>query len=383
MASNGATKLLKLRQLMAQVKIGGLEKQGIQALIVKSEDAHLSEYIMDHDKRREYISGFRGSYGTAIITEEKAALWTDGRYYAQAEAELDPPDAWTLMKDGTIGTPSQDEWLISILPPKSTIAADPNLISYSAWAQLQISLTAAGHCLFPLQDNLIDKLWADEQPAPTSNPIVPQLLKYTGKKSCEKIDKCRDEMKKNHAGVLVITALDEIAYILNLRGSDIPYNPVFFAYVIITPIEVHLFVDKNRLTDEAQKQLKEENVDVIYHPYNDVKLILKELTFKTFLEQNCATDKIWIHSDANYALHQECGDVQRYAHVTPVRLMVIVKNDVEIKNMKSAHLRDSAALVQYFSWLEERVKSNVEPQITEITAADQLEKFRRLIVVLF
>ncbi|XP_044003910.1 xaa-Pro aminopeptidase ApepP isoform X2 [Aphidius gifuensis] len=377
MEKNKVTKLSKLRELMAKVEFEGMQRKGVQAFIVKSEDAHLSEYIMDRDKRREYISGFRGSYGTAIITENKAALWTDGRYYAQASSELYPPEDWILMKDGTIGTPSQDEWLKSVLPLKSTIAVDPTLISYSNWAQLQLSLTEAGHFLYPIKQNLIDELWGDEQPPSTLNPVLPQPFIYTGKKAGEKIAKCRKEMIKSQTDILVITALDEIAYLLNLRGSDIPYNPVFFAYVIITITEVHFFIDESRLTAEAKQQLCNEHVNVTYHPYSHVTTVLKELSFSVIRGQTDTADKIWIHNDANYALHQACGDVRRHFQVTPVRLMVIVKNDVEIENMKKAHLRDSVALVKYFSWLEDKIVTKSVPSITEVTGADQLEKFRR------
>ncbi|XP_034945370.1 xaa-Pro aminopeptidase ApepP [Chelonus insularis] len=377
MARTGAMKLARLRELMAAVQVG--KEKGIQALIVGSEDAHLSEYITDRDKRRHYISGFQGSLGTAIITAEHALLWTDGRYYAQAEAEFDPPDAWTLMKEGTIGTPTQEEWLISNLPPKSTVGADPNLMSYAVWIPLQNALNAAGHYLMPLYENLIDKLWGDEQPPEVLNPIVPQLIKYTGKTAGEKLTQCRKAMRKNRAGALVITTLDEVAYLLNLRGSDIPYNPVFFAYVVITLTEFHIFVNKSRLTAEAEQQLIDEGVDAIYHPYEDVRSFLKQLTLSNLFNSGNEKEieRIWIHSNTSYALHTECNDIQRHISITPVRLMQVIKNDVEIENMKKAHTRDSAALVKYFAWLEDKVKSKCNPPITEISGADQLEKFRR------
>ncbi|XP_008548321.1 xaa-Pro aminopeptidase ApepP [Microplitis demolitor] len=379
MARTGATKLSKLRELMAAVEFEGAVKKGIQALIVGSEDAHLSEYITDRDKRRQFISGFQGSLGTAIITDKDAMMWTDGRYYAQAQAEFDPPDAWTLMKEGTIGTPTQDEWLVSNLPPNSTVGADPNLMSYAVWIPLHNSLSAAGHNLLPLEENLIDKLWGDEQPPVISNPIVPQLITFTGKTAGEKITQCREAMKKNRASVLVITTLDEVAYLLNLRGSDIPYNPVFFAYVIITLTDIHIFVDKTRLTAEAEKQLNDEGVEAIYHPYEDVRSYLKQLALSNlFITGNGSeNERIWINSNANYALHTECGDVQRHIAITPVRLMQVIKNQVEIDNMKAAHIRDSAALVKYFAWLEDKVKSKCDPPITEITGADKLEQIRR------
>lgn len=371
-------KLAKLRELMANIPVGGIAEKGLQALIVGSEDAHLSEYIMEHDMRRHYISGFQGSAGTVIITPEQALLWTDGRYYSQAEAEFDPPEAWTLMKEGTIGTPTQEEWLISSLPPKSTIGADPNLMSNAVWAPLQNALNIAGHCLFPLQTNLIDQVWADKQPAQTCNVVVPQLIEYTGKTAGEKIAACREAMKKNHSGLLVVSTLDEVAYLLNLRGSDIPYNPVFFAYALITSAEVHIFINKDRLTAEAEQQLQDEGVEAIYHPYRDVRSFLKQLAVSDMFTtgNGSETEKIWIPSNTNYALHKECGDVQRHIAITPVRLMQIVKNPVEIEKMKEAHVRDAAALVKYFAWLEDKVKGKSE-LVTEITGADQLEKFRK------
>ncbi|XP_063992316.1 xaa-Pro aminopeptidase ApepP [Diachasmimorpha longicaudata] len=371
MSRSGALKLSKLRELMTQVPTRD-NGRGIQALLVASEDAHLSEYITDHDKRREFISGFKGSLGTAVITQKEAALWTDGRYYSQAETELDPPDAWILMKRGTAGTPNEEDWLISQLPENSTVGADPNLVAYSTWLHLEMMLGEAGHSLIPLKENLIDRLWGDDQPALTLNPIVPQPLKFTGQKSCEKIAKCRAQMVEQRVRALVITNLDEIAYLLNLRGSDIPYNPVFFAYVILTQSDVHFFVDKSRLTPEAEAHLIDEEVQVVYHPYDDVKIFLQKITSETAMKD----DKIWIHHNANYALHYFCEAVKKHVSITPTKVMQIVKNEVEIESMKRAHLRDAAALVKYFAWLEDRVKSKAEPPETEISGASQLEKFR-------
>ncbi|KAK0182948.1 hypothetical protein PV327_001028 [Microctonus hyperodae] len=379
MRHSGITKLAKLRKLMSSVQVNNGTVEGIQAVIVGSEDAHHSEYIMDHDKRRHYISGFQGSYGTAIITATEALLWTDGRYYAQATAEFDPPEDWTLMKEGTLGTLTKEEWLISALPPKSSVGVDPNLISNSLWESLHNALSTAGHRLIPLRENLIDKIWGDDQPAITSNDIVPQLIKYTGKTAGEKVAQCRAAMEKNHASILVISFLDEVAYLLNLRGSDIPYNPIFFAYVIITLTEVHMFVNESKLSHEAKQQLVNEGVEVIYHPYENVRIFLKQLIQSNLsaTENTRESGKIWITNDANYALHMECGDLQRFIAITPIRKMQIVKNSVEIERMKEAHIRDAVALVKYFAWLEDKVKSKHDPPITEITGADQLEKFRR------
>lgn len=368
---NGLWKLTQLRALMKNVQPSANKEKGIQALIVNGEDAHQSEYSTERDQRRCFISGFRGSYGTVVVMHDAALLWTDGRYYTQAMAELDPPEAWTLMREGLLDTPTIPVWLAANLPPKSVVGADANLISYTEWARLHTSLTAAGHCLIPLSENLVDKVWADEQPAPTANTILPQSLKYSGLSVGSKVNFCRQVMRENNATVLVITALDEIAYLLNWRGSDIPFNPVFFAYVILTSKDVHIFVDRSRLGEEALEQLKKEGVDPIFHAYENVHVYMKELV------NSCTDrDKIWISNKSSYALHMDCGEIKKHTEITPISVMKSIKNSVEIEGMKAAHVRDSVALVKYFAWLEDKIK-NTKESITEISGATQLERFRQ------
>ncbi|XP_076295222.1 xaa-Pro aminopeptidase ApepP [Lasioglossum baleicum] len=366
---NGAMKLSKLRELMEAVPIGGIKGKGIQALIINTSDAHQSEYLRERDKRVQFISGFTGSFGVSIITPDKALLWTDGRYYLQALAEFDPPEMWTLMREGLLDTPTRAAWLVSNLPPKSTVGADSNLMSYTEWAVLRTSLTAAGHCLMPLEENLIDKVWGNEQPDVKGNTVLPQPLQFSGCTVAEKVRLCREEMNKNKAKVLVITALDEVAYILNFRGSDIPYNPVFFAYVILTLNDLHLFIDKSKVSEEAQQQLTDEGVNVVYHPYDDVYAFLKETAV-------ASNEKIWISSGSSYAIHAACGEIKLHSAITPINIMKAIKNDVELQGMKVAHIRDAVALVKYFAWLEDQVK-NKKATITEISGATQLEEFRK------
>ncbi|XP_076241429.1 xaa-Pro aminopeptidase ApepP [Calliopsis andreniformis] len=368
---NGAIRLAKLRGLMEAVQVAGIKGKGIQALIVSSDDPHQSEYLREHDKRICFISGFNGTYGTAIITPSKALLWTDGRYYVQALAEFDPPEAWTLMKEGLLDTPTRVAWLVSNLPPKSTVGADANLMSYTEWAVLHTNLTAAGHCLMPLEENLIDKVWGNEQPVPTNNIVLPQQLQFSGRIAGEKVKSCRDEMKKNNAKALVITALDEVAYILNFRGSDIPYNPVFFAYVILTSDDLHLFIEKSRVSEKAQEQLINEGVNAIYHPYEDIHVFLKQIA------NSCTNgEKIWISNSSSYALHTDCGEAKKHAAITPINIMKAIKNNVEMQGMKAAHIRDAVALVKYFAWLEDQIK-NQRGTVTEVSGATKLETFRQ------
>lgn len=368
---NGLWKLTQLRALMRNVQAGGIREKGIQALIVNGEDAHQSEYSTERDQRRRFVSGFRGSYGTVVVMPDAALLWTDGRYYQQAMSELDPPEAWTLMREGLLDTPTIAVWLASNLPPKSVVGADANLISYTEWARLHTSLTAAGHCLIPLPENLVDKVWADEQPAPTANAVLPQSLRYSGQSAEDKVRLCRDAMRENDATVLVVTALDAIAYLLNWRGSDIPFNPVFFAYVILTLKDVHLFIDRSRLSKEALEQLMNEGVYPIIHTYEDIHFFMKELV-SSCLDQ----DKIWISNKSSYALHADCGDIKKHTDITPISVMKSIKNPIEIEGMRASHVRDSAALVKYFAWLEDKIK-NTNERITEISGATRLEKFRQ------
>ncbi|XP_012259906.2 xaa-Pro aminopeptidase ApepP [Athalia rosae] len=370
---NGAAKLSRLRDLMKTVVVGTTGK-GVDAYIVGSEDAHQSEYLAEKDQRRAFISGFAGSAGTAIITSDKALLWTDGRYFAQALKELDPPEAWTLMKEGVTGTPTQASWLASNLSPKSVVAADPNLMSNSAWAPIYASLIAAGHNFVPLEKNLVDLVWGKDRPGSPSHKIVAQPLKYTGKTAGEKIELCREAMRTEGVSTLVVTALDEVAYLLNLRGSDIAYNPVFFAYVVVTMEEVHFFVEQSNLTDEARQQLKDEGVDPNYHPYEEVDVYLKE-------RSSTSEGKTWISDSSSYALHVSCGagevNCKRHTNITPICVMKAIKNPVEIEGMKKAHLKDAVALVKYLAWLDDKVKSrNGEPPVTELSGSAQLEKFR-------
>ncbi|XP_033219063.1 xaa-Pro aminopeptidase ApepP [Belonocnema kinseyi] len=369
----GVSKLAKLRELMKALPANGFEKKGMQAFILYYGDAHQSEYLRNRDKRLHFISGFKGSRGIAVITHDRALLWTDGRYFLQALNEFDPPEEWTLMKEGVLGTPSQAEWLISNLPLNSTVAVDTDVISYTDFVSMSTSLANKGHILSPLEENLVEKVWGDERPPQTSNPIVPLPLTYTGKKAKDKVEQCRKSMNENGVTYLLISALDDVAYLLNLRGSDIPFNPVFFAYVVVGIEEVHIFVDKSSLVAEAEQQLKNEGLDPIYHPYENILKFLRETASMGF-----SYGRVWISAGSSYALHAACGEGHVHIAFSPVSLMKMVKNEIEIEGLKAAHIRDGVALVKYFSWLEEQVtnKSN-KLAVTEISGADQLSKYRQ------
>lgn len=229
MALRDKTNVLKmLRALLQTVRPG----EPFHALIVPTADAHNSEYIAPCDARREYLTGFTGSSGTAVVTLQEAALWTDGRYFLQADQQLDKQH-WKLMKQFTPGTPTIGEWLNKVLQSGSRVAVDPYTFTYEAFTKLESELAANGNVLVGSQTNLVDQVWSD-RPAPPSQPVVPLDISFTGKSWKDKCNDIRLEMLEKGAATLVLSALDDIAWLYNLRGSDIHFNPVFFSYAVLT-----------------------------------------------------------------------------------------------------------------------------------------------------
>ena len=366
---SGEEKLRMIRELMKNVDINGIK--GIHAYIIPTDDAHQSEYIRKSDKRREYISGFTGSAGTVVVTENQALLWTDGRYFTQANLELTPPNAWTLMKSGEPGVPTMKQWLSKNLPENAIIGADPDLLSFSVWTELEEFLSESGKKIVAIDDNLVDLVWGQEKPIETLNKIVPHEIQYTGRTAGDKIKTVYEEMDKKKVDFLIITKLDEIAYLLNWRGTDIPYNPVFFSYLVVDGKEINIFVDSDRVTEEALTQLKNEGVDAKFYPYNNVKISVRRRCF-----ESTSTDKIWISYSSSYSMHAGCLRKNLYNGLTPGTLMKLVKNPTEVNGMRIAYIRDSVALVKYFAWLENALKDQ-RNYITESSSTKVLENFRK------
>ncbi|XP_031144945.1 xaa-Pro aminopeptidase 1 isoform X1 [Sander lucioperca] len=361
-----------LRQLRQAMKNCKYFSEPIQAYIVPSGDAHQSEYIAPCDCRREFICGFNGSAGTAIVTEQHAALWTDGRYFLQASQQMD--NNWTLMKMGLKETPSQEDWLISILPENSKVGVDPWIIAADQWKNMSKALTSAGHSLVAVQDNLIDVVWMDRPERP-STQLRTLGLEYTGMSWQDKITALRTKMTERKVTWFVATALDEIAWLFNLRGADIEYNPVFFAYAIVGMNTIRLFVDLKRLSDPALRdhlQLdspSKPELSIHTYPYESVY---------TELQAICAAhspkDKVWICDKASCALTQVIPKAHRTPiPYTPLCLAKAVKNESEIQGMKMAHIKDAVALCELFAWLEKEIPKGT---VTEMSAADKAEELR-------
>uniref|UniRef100_A0A8C5HEI7 Xaa-Pro aminopeptidase 1 n=1 Tax=Gouania willdenowi TaxID=441366 RepID=A0A8C5HEI7_GOUWI len=367
--SGSITISMQLRHAMRNCKYFS---EPIQAYIVPSGDAHQSEYIAPCDCRREFISGFNGSAGTAIITEQHAVMWTDGRYFLQASQQMD--NNWTLMKMGLKETPSQEDWLISVLPENSRVGVDPWIIAADQWKTMSKALSSAGHSLVALQDNLIDVVWIDRPERP-SKQLRTLGLEYTGISWHDKITALRAKMTERKITWFVATALDEIAWLFNLRGADIEYNPVFFAYSIVGMNSIRLFVDLKRLQIPAVKEHLQ--LDSPSKPELNIQTFPYESVY-TELQAVCAAlspkDKVWICDKASCALTQVIPKSNRSPiPYTPLCLAKAVKNETEIQGMKVAHIKDAVALCELFAWLEKEIPKST---VTEISCAEKAEEFR-------
>uniref|UniRef100_T1IM68 Aminopeptidase P N-terminal domain-containing protein n=1 Tax=Strigamia maritima TaxID=126957 RepID=T1IM68_STRMM len=365
MAPKNTGNLLKnLRLLM---KNTNYVTETLQAYIIPSNDNHQSEYVAACDKRRAFISGFTGSMGTAVVTEQEAALWTDGRYFLQAVDELD--NNWLLMKEGIAHPISQAAWLNKVLPLGSRVGVDPFLMAADIWTPLSNQLEAQGHSLVPVHTNLIDLVW-DDRPSPPSNPIVIHPVSYTGKPWQDKVRNVQAKMIEKGATICIMTALDNIAWLLNLRGSDIDYNPVFFSYIVLTQHSVHFLVDETKLSNTVLNHLKPENLSAItvhIHPYTSFKDFINTIIAET-------SGKVWVNKNSSYGIHDLIPENRRLIEPSPVAPMKAIKNAVEIAGMQKAHIKDAVALCEYYAWLEAEVpKGNV----TEILGAQQLLRYRK------
>uniref|UniRef100_A0A8C9A233 Xaa-Pro aminopeptidase 1 n=1 Tax=Prolemur simus TaxID=1328070 RepID=A0A8C9A233_PROSS len=362
-----------LRQLRQAMRNSEYVTEPIQAYIIPSGDAHQSEYIAPCDCRRAFVSGFDGSAGTAIITEEHAAMWTDGRYFLQAAKQMD--SNWTLMKMGLKDTPTQEDWLVSVLPEGSRVGVDPMIIPTDYWKKMAKVLRSAGHHLIPVKENLVDKIWTDRPERPCK-PLLTLGLDYAGISWKDKVADLRLKMAERNVMWFVVTALDEIAWLFNLRGSDVEHNPVFFSYAIIGLETIMLFIDGDRIDTPSVKEhlLLDLGLEAEYRiqvlPY---KSILSEL--KTLCADVSPREKVWVSDKASYAVSEAIPKDHRCCMpYTPICIAKAVKNSAELEGMRRAHIKDAVALCELFNWLEKEVPKG---GVTEISAADKAEEFRR------
>lgn len=373
-----------------------MKDHNLAVYIVPSEDQHQSEYVSAFDQKRSFISGFGGSAGVAVVTrdllcmndvpEGSAALSTDGRYFNQATNELD--FNWILLKQGAKDQPTWEEWAVEQAiqlsldsGSKANVGVDPRLISYKLYQKISgiVEKALEKHLnkkiqieLVAVTENLIGSIWEKFEPLPPRASLSRIKIldtKFTGEQVADKLNRVKQQTFKENVGGLVVTALDEIAWLLNLRGQDIEYNPVFFSFLVITKSNgTTLFIQKSRLTADILALLEANNIQV--EPYESFYSRLSSIS-KDF---SIANQLFLIPSNANWEVlrNLKCSFTQG---LSPIEDLKSVKNATELLGAKIAHLKDGRALVRFFAWLEEQVVDRQE-LIDECAADDKLTEFR-------
>ena len=347
-------RLSALRKLMVKYKL--------DAYIIPSTDPHQSEYVPALWQRRAWISGFDGSAGDVVVLKDQAGLWTDSRYFLQAEEQLKDTGI-DLYKIGVPGVPSMLEFLKTTLKSGQTVGIDPKLHAHGEVTKMQADLKSRGISLKPVEDNLVDEIWED-RPGLPEEPLFVWEAKFAGESVESKLNRIRAKMKEENVFAHVLTMLDTIAWTFNLRSKDVDYNPVFISYAIITQEKALLFVNKKKVNRKAKKHLKGL---AKFYDYDEFRKYL----LKTAKRKN----KIWLDKDT--VSHWIVNLIQKKCTVffkeSPVVLFKAIKNETELQGFKNCHIRDGAAMVKFLHWLEKTVP---EGGVTEISAAEKLESFR-------
>ena len=352
-----------------------MKREHLAAFIFPSTDPHQSEYVAGHWKGREYISGFNGSAGTAVVTMTSAALWTDSRYFLAAEEQLKGTE-YQLMKLKVEGTPTIAEWLGQELMgtgpvSPNEVAIDGSCCSANSVKELIADLRKQGGMTLRTNLDPLKMIWTDRPPIP-ENPVEIYPLEYAGESVCDKIARIRKALREKHADGMLMAALDDIAWTLNLRGSDVHCNPVFVSYLLISSKDVTLYINKAKLSPKVMAYLKSENLKV--EDYEQV-----EDGLKRYFEYNILLDP----DEINYRLYEVVRNKGRQNGLpkteiiedeSPVKRMKSVKNEREIAGFRSAMLRDGIAMTKFLYWLHTKVAAN--SPLTELSVSEKLERFR-------
>ena len=338
-----------------------MRREGINAFIFPSTDPHNGEYVPAHWEGRKWISGFDGSAGTAVVTMDDAALWTDSRYFLAAEEQL-RGTGFSLMKERVEGTPSVSRWLgMKLSAVKSPVVGVDGTVNAAASVEALIAeLRAEGGITVRTNFDPLDVIWADRPPVPADKAVI-HPLEYAGEPCHEKLARIRQALKERHACGMLAAALDDIAWTLNLRGTDVHCNPVFVSYLLIEPERATLFIDRDKLTPGVEAYLKGEGVGTA--GYADVSKALA-----AYGEYNILMDD----GEINYNLFNAARCLKVVAP-SPIPAMKAVKNNVEIEGFRNAMLRDGVALVKFMRWLRPAVEAGGQ---TEMSVSARLEELR-------
>lgn len=347
-------RLARLRELM--------KREHLSAFIFPSTDAHQSEYVADHWRGREWISGFNGSAGTAVVTMKSAALWTDSRYFLAAEEQLEGTE-YQLMRLKMEGTPTIAEWLGKELQDVQSpeVGLDGMVNSYNYVKDLSYSLRKLGGITLRTNLDPLEQIW-ENRPSLPANPVEIQPLEYAGETLASKVARIRKALRELHADGMLVSALDDIAWTLNLRGTDVHCNPVFVSYLLIESDKVSLFVDDNKLSPEVKQYLQDNQVSL--YKYNKVEKCLESYSeYNILLDGDETSCYLW--------KAVKCQEI--VAAGSPIPAMKAVKNKAEIEGYRSAMLKDGVAMVKFLKWLKPAVEAGGQ---TEISIDEKLTSLR-------
>ncbi|KAJ0973659.1 hypothetical protein J5N97_015624 [Dioscorea zingiberensis] len=373
-----------LRSLMAS------HSPPLDALIVPSEDSHQSEYVSERDKRRQFVSGFTGSAGLALVTISGAFLWTDGRYFLQATQQLS--DKWKLMRIGE--DPTVEIWIANNLPKDAAVGIDPWCVSVETAQRWELALSKKNQRLVQLSVNLVDEIWKD-RPVAQASPVTVQPLEFAGQAVSDKLKDVREKLAYEKAHSIIITALDEVAWLYNIRGNDVAYNPVVHAFAIVTTESAFFYVDKRKVSSEVHDHMVQNGIEI-----REYSLVESDVSLM-------ASGQLGVGEEVNHhitwidphscclKLYSKLASDQVLMQQSPLSLAKAIKNPTELDGLRKAHVRDGAAVVQYLVWLDNQMQEIygasgyfLEPKetrerkklgttkLTEVTVSDKLESFR-------
>lgn len=343
----------KLRELM--------KERGIDAYIIPSSDNHQSEYVGEYFKAREYMTGFTGSAGTAIVMMNEAGLWTDGRYFLQAENQL-KDSGIDLYRISNPGVPTTEKFIIDKMPKSGTLGFDGRLIAMKEGSNFEQKL-ADKNVSIKYDEDLVNLIWGD-RPELSKEQVFYLEEKYSGESTTSKLKRLREQMNNVGSNYHILTSLDDIAWLFNIRGNDVMYSPLILSYAIIGLEKSELFIDESKLSNEIKAFLAKDNV--VLKPYNDIYIRVKDFG---------SDDTILLDPQRiNYALYKNLSKSATKAEVAnPTILFKAMKNDTELKNMRQAQIKDGVALTKLMYWIKNNYKNE---EITELNASDKLEELR-------
>ena len=348
-----AEKIARLREKMAE--------KGMDVYVIPTADFHQSEYVGEHFKARAYMTGFTGSAGTAVITVSEARLWTDGRYFIQAGKQLAGSPV-ELMKMGEPGVPTLNEYLQTAVPEGGVLGFDGRVIAMGPGLEYE-KITAEKNAKIVYDYDLVDEVWED-RPVLSEEPVFALELKYAGETTESKLARIREYMKECGAAKHILTTLDDICWILNIRGNDVEFFPLVLSYAVITMDSMELYINEKKLSAEIKEALAKDGV--VLHPYNNIYEDVKKLEDGEVI--------LIDPGKLNYALYSNIPEnVVKVEKRNPEELFKAMKNPVEIENIRKAQIKDSVAHVRFMKWLKENIGKQ---EITEISASEKLDEFR-------